>query len=449
MTWKKKLRRYRGWLAFLALALIAGTVWYVVARSGEQTAETTYTTETVSTGTLSVTVTGTGNLELAEQLEVYPSASGTVESVKVKKGARVKMGEVLYTLEASDAEAATAKALASYRQAQSQVAQAETAVTRAKSALSSLQSRTSDASGTASAADLAAAKSEVTSAQANLASAKASVTTAKLVYQDAKGAEDDLSVTAPADGVAWSVDIASGDSVSAGSGSSSGSAAGSDAAASATGGGGSTATTSSSSSSAPVVIAPDKPLVVTLAINESDLAAIEVDQKADLEFDALPDLAMTGKVTAIANTGTVSSGVVTFDVTIALDVTNESLRPGMSASAAIVTEVAQNAVLVSNSAVKTDSEGDYVEVMNETDTAPTRVTVEIGLSNDTRSQVLSGLSAGDIVVTATSDASESEDSGQSSGGGMSGGLLGGGMPGGGSGMPSGGAPSGVPGGPGQ
>ena len=67
MALSKRLRRNRGWLALLALTVIVAATWYLTMRTPDtDTAEATYTTEAVSTGTLSVTVSGSGNLELAD-----------------------------------------------------------------------------------------------------------------------------------------------------------------------------------------------------------------------------------------------------------------------------------------------------------------------------------------------------------------------------------------------
>ena len=379
MALTKRLRKHRGWLAVAALLLVAGRCWFITTRATKtDAAATTYTTEAASTGTLSVTVSGSGNLELASEREVWPKTSGTVDSVEVDDGDKVSKGDVLYSLDASDAEAATADALASYRQAESQVAQAKAQLAKARSSLSGLQDKADQPNSTVTSADITAAKAEVTSAKASLTSAKASRTRAYASYEDAKDAENDLVVKAPIAGTVWTVNIEEGDSVSA-SGSSSarrrydrlrlvgGQPLGS-------------TSTSGSSSSAPVTIAPSKPLVATLAINEVDLPSLKVGQRADLEFDALPDLAMTGKVTDIADSGTVSSGVVTFDVTVKLDVVNKKLRPGMTVAATIVTDVARDALLVSNSAVKTDTnDASYVLVLNPDGKTTKQVTVETGL----------------------------------------------------------------------
>lgn len=424
-TW----RRYRGWIAAVVLIAIAAAAFFAFKQSKTTTATQSYQTEQVSSGTLSVTVSGTGNLAVDGTTDVYPDTAGTVASIAVAEGDVVTTGTVLFTLDATDAEANTASALASYRRSQQSVAQAEAQVVKAQNTLDDLEERYAAQSTktvasvaatgaattqttTVTSGDIEAAEADVTSAQASLASAKADRTTASLAYDDAQDAEDDLAVTSPASGVVHTLNIEVGDSVSASSGSSS-SASGASAGG-ATGGTGTT-TTSSSSSSAPVVLAPEQPLVLVLAVNEVDLPSLKVGQRADIEFDALPDITATGKVIEIADEGTVSSGVVTFDVTLALDVADEALRAGMSSSATIVTAIAKDSLLVSNAAVKSNTDGtSYVLVMEDGATEPTKVTVETGLSSSTQTQIVSGLTEGQTVVTQTTSSASSSSSSSSS-----------------------------------
>ena len=409
MAGKKGLRRYRGWIAAGTLVLVAGAAYLALRDSGAAEAATTYETETAAIGTISVTVSGTGNVEVDGTTEVWPEVAGTVATVAVAEGSAVATGDVLFTLEADSAEAATARALASLRQAQQSVTQATLQVDRAESALASLTTRSAEPSSTVTDAEIAAAESDVDVAEASLASAKAQATTAGIDYEDAAAAEDDLAVTAPSGGVVYALDIEVGDTVSTGGSTD-------DASSSTTPG--STGSTASGSSGAPVTLAPEQPLAVHLTVNEVDLPALALGQRADIEFDALPDITATGKVYDIAEEGSNSSGVVTFDVWLTIDVADTALRSGMSAAATIVTEVARDALIVSNSAVHSDGNGGYyVLVMADGATEPTQVAVETGLASATQTQILSGISEGDTVVTQTVDSTDTETQSFGPGGG--------------------------------
>ncbi|MCE5202721.1 MAG: efflux RND transporter periplasmic adaptor subunit [Coriobacteriales bacterium] len=411
MAISKKMRRNRSWIAVGVLVAVAGAAYYFYRQSQPAQPSVSYTTEQVSAGTLSVTVAGTGNVEVDGTTDVYPRVSGEVASVKVAEGDHVTTGTVLFTLDPASAEAATARAYATYQQTQQQVAQAQANVTRAQNTLARLKEQAAEPSSTVTADDITAAAADLDSAKAGLASAKASRTTAGLDYEDAAASESDLVVKSPCSGQVYSLAIEAGDTVSSGSGATSTSSAN---AANVQGGSVTASTSSAVSSGAPVVIAPTQPLAVHLTINEVDLPSLKAGQRADIEFDALPGLTATGKVYDIADEGTSSSGVVTFDVWLSVDDADARLRPGMSAAATIVTNVVRDTLLVPNSAVKSASDGSYyVQVMRAGATAPTQVTVETGLASATQTQVLSGLSEGDTVVVSTVDNTDSSSSGNS------------------------------------
>jgi len=138
-----------------------------------------------------------------------------------------------------------------------------------------------------------------------------------------------------------------------------------------------------------------------ISLNEVDVAKIKVGQKATLTFDAVPDLTITGQVAEVDAVGTVSQGVVTYTVKISFDTQDDRVKPGMSVSAAIVTEAKPNVLLVPNSAIKSQGDMAYVEIFAGETQAPRRQTVQIGLSNDTMTEVTNGLKEGDQVVTQT------------------------------------------------
>ena len=403
MALSKKLRRHRGWIAAVALVAVAGTVYVVTQNAGEKETTVSYTTEAATTGTISVTVSGTGNVEVGDTSDVWPDTGGTVASIAVQEGSVVSTGTVLFTLDASDAEAITAKAYSSYLQARQSVLNAESQLLKAEAELEAVTGRSELSTPTATADDVTIAAKSVESAELGLTSAKASRSSAYDAYEDAKAAENDLAVTAPCSGTISGLNIEVDDNVS-------------------TSGGGSTSQTSgttaatTSTSSSPVVISTGNALVVKLTVNEVDLPALALGQRADIEFDALPDLTATGKVYEISDEGLNSQGVVTFDVYIALDVVDDVLRPAMSAAATIVTNVAKDAVLVPNAAVQSDGDGGYYVQMLDATGTPEKITVEVGLMSATQTQILSGISEGDKMITQTLDGASDSDS--SGGGGL-------------------------------
>jgi len=76
----------------------------------------------------------------------------------------------------------------------------------------------------------------------------------------------------------------------------------------------------------------------------------------------------------------------------------------------IITEMKQDVLLIPNSAIKTQNNIQYVEVMQEDNTIYSQQ-IEVGISNDTNTEVVSGLAEGDKVVIQTISNSSSKTSG--------------------------------------
>ena len=117
-----------------------------------------------------------------------------------------------------------------------------------------------------------------------------------------------------------------------------------------------------------------------------------------MTLDAVSDLGITGEVVEVDGLGTVSQGVVNYTVKIAFDTQDERVKSGMSITANIITNIKQDVILVPNSAVKS-SNGEFVLILDNN--VPRNQTVEIGLSNDTMTEIISGVNEGDEVVTQT------------------------------------------------
>lgn len=157
--------------------------------------------------------------------------------------------------------------------------------------------------------------------------------------------------------------------------------------------------------------------IAQLSLNEVDATKIKLGDKATLTFDAIDELTLTGSVIEMDAVGTVSQGVVSYSLKIGFDSGDDRVKPGMTVNASIQTAVKQDVLVVPSSAVKTQNGASYVQVFNPalTDTGgtqgvvpkvpPQQVTVEVGISDDTSVEILSGLSVGQQIVTRTSSGS--------------------------------------------
>ncbi len=170
--------------------------------------------------------------------------------------------------------------------------------------------------------------------------------------------------------------------------------------------------------------------IAEITLNEIDAAKIKIGQKVTFTIDAVEGLTLTGEVIEVDTLGTVAQGVVNYSVKISFDTQDDRVKPGMSVSAAIITEAKQNVLLVPNSAVKTQGDTNYVETLENISasnmlsasalnnsglasaTPPQQKNVEIGISNDTSTEIISGLKEGDQVVTQTISANTTQTQSQ-------------------------------------
>lgn len=137
---------------------------------------------------------------------------------------------------------------------------------------------------------------------------------------------------------------------------------------------------------------------IDLQVSEVDINSIQIGQAVDLTFDAIADKQYAAKVTDIGAVGTVSGGVANFTVTAVLTDVDSSVRPGMTASANIVTQQVSDVLLVPNYAITTLGNQKVVYVLANSQVSP--VTVTAGLTSDTQTEITSTtLKSGDVVVT--------------------------------------------------
>jgi HlyD family secretion protein len=146
-------------------------------------------------------------------------------------------------------------------------------------------------------------------------------------------------------------------------------------------------------------------LEVDVSIDESAISAIQAGQSADINIDTLPGVTLTGRLSSISTIPNTQAGLVgttayiakiTFGVPQGLLV-----KPGMNAEVNIITSERKSVLLVPSEAVKKDIKGNtYVQVYkNENIQSQTVVT---GVRNASNTEIVSGLAAGDMVVTGLS-----------------------------------------------
>jgi HlyD family secretion protein len=178
---------------------------------------------------------------------------------------------------------------------------------------------------------------------------------------------------------------------------------------------------STSSSNGFMTVISEK-LQVEAQVNEADIGSLELGQVAELTVNAFPNKTFTGKVSSISPIATTVSNVQVYDTVITLDDNQNELKAGMPATITIIVEESENTLTVPKGAVTYAAKqggnggGRSVIVMDKSGSLETRP-VELGLSDSSNYEVLSGLSEGETVVigAGSSSGTSSTGTGTSSG----------------------------------
>lgn len=331
------------WQRFLKWGVIAivvlGILYFAFGRNGTQA--TTYTTQEVVKGDLTVTVTATGNLEPRNQVEIGSELSGIVDNVNVDVNAEVKTGQVLAKLNTTRLKAQVLQAESSLASAEARVLQADASAKEARANFARLQ-KVRELSGNKlpSQQDMDVAEAAVARADGELAAAKAAVAQSRASLETVRTDLGKTEIRSPINGVILVRSVEPGQTVAA-------------------------------SLQAPVlfIMAEDlKKMELHVSVDEADVGSVQVGQEASFTVDAYPNRRFSAHITQVhfasSNTkstassssssqaSATSTGVVTYETVLEVDNPELLLRPGMTATAEIVTTHIDDAVLVPNAALR-------------------------------------------------------------------------------------------------
>lgn len=359
---------------------------------------------------LSVTVSASGSLVAARTAGVYPPTAGTLATVRVHDGDPVKAGATLATLTTGPLKLAVAQAKAAHTAARAQVEAINnglpSAIERsaANAALSAARSQVSTAAKNYAAylADYRDAnadeKDQMRPTLRTLSSAKASANAALKAAQAQLGRLSASGRVALARTAANQSVTATGKALDQAEANLSKTTLKAPFAGTVTLHG----TVEKGSGVTPGVpvftVADPKRMEFEAQVNESDIAGVATKQPVDVTLDAFPD-AFTGKVTRVQTTAqTNATGNITFAVRVAFDAGEARLFAGMSGSADITVQSIPDALTVPVESVITTGATRAVFLVGADGVAHRRE-VTVGATTDIAVQILSGLSAGDVVAT--------------------------------------------------
>ena len=314
--WTKRV----AWLAAAAVVIAAGAWWYMATRG--DTAAITYQTAPVTRTDLVVRVQATGNIQPTTQVDVSSEMSGVVRSVNVRNNSQVKQGDVLAELDSARLRAQLARAKASLAAAEARLADARATLSERQIAFERSQSLSRK--GISSVQDLDTARAAQARAEAGMLAAAADIEVAKA---EVAMQETDITKTrilSPVDGIVLKRAAEPGQTVA-------------------------------SSLQAPVLftIAEDLTRMQLEAnVDEADIGAVKRDQNATFTVDAYPGQAFPAVIDTIEYSPNVTDNVVTYKAVLTVDNSGLLLRPGMTATAQIVTQEIPQALAVPNAALR-------------------------------------------------------------------------------------------------
>ena len=164
-----------------------------------------------------------------------------------------------------------------------------------------------------------------------------------------------------------------------------------------------------------MVLANTTSLVLHGTIGESDVAKVKMGLVANVAVDAVTTAGrMTGRVTSLDPVATIQSGVPVYGIDVTIDLPNSQVKPGMTGTATVIIASRQNVLTVPNLAIRTTNGKRYLQILKDGEAVDTDVV--FGISNDTTTEVISGVAEGDLAVLPAARATATARPGAGGGG---------------------------------
>ena len=368
------------WIAMILVVVIAVAVWLLSGSKKEE--QINFKQEKVATHTLQNSITATGTIEAVTSVTVGTQVSGIVNKLYVDYNSVVKKGQVIAELDKTNliSELNTAKA---------NLASTESNLSYQSANMKRYQ--TLYKKGLVSADEYENALLAYRQAKEQVASSRENV-------QKAQTNLGYATITSPIDGTVISKSVEEGQTVAA-----------------------------SFNTPELFTIAKDlKNMQVIANVDEADIGGVAVGNRVNFTVDAYPDDTFEGVVKQVRLEATTTNNVVTYEVVISAPNADLKLKPGLTANVTISTKEQANILSVANKALRFTPTKETVgkdmkivdckgknKVWTLNGNTLTAHSVNIGQSDAMHTQIISGIKAGQSVVTEiVVDASEDEEDSQ-------------------------------------
>jgi len=353
-----------------------------------------FTVEKVIKTNITESVVEAGNVNSNGRSDIYSPTDGIITEVLISNGSYVEKGDLLFTVKSTATEQERQAAYSNYLAAASTLNAAQSTANALRAdmyakwdAFRELATNGTYENGddTPNRDNRLAAEFQITQdlwlatekkykdQTTAIAQAQASVASTHALYQ----AKIDAKVTAPIDGTVSNISVSPGASVSIKSI-------------------GLTGTTSPPA----LILTQNSIPEVKVLLSETDVIKVKPGQKAKVTVGALKNKSFNASVNRVDSVGTDTQGVISFAAYLQLMGTDPNLRPGMTVDASIITNEIKNVLSVPNSAVKPYQGGRAVRVPDPQAKEKFKyVPVEIGIKGTQHTQIIKGLSEGQVVIT--------------------------------------------------
>jgi HlyD family secretion protein len=395
----KKKRSKRFWFVLGGAALVVvGALIFVAAVHGGTKIDASRLAK-VEKGDLAKAVVATGKIDPIVKVEVKSKASGIVQSLLVDYGETVKKGQILAELDKQQILAQVNQTKASLEAAEAAERAAEADLEHAKydaegpdvptlkRAYDRAQQMAKDGVVSASALDDAQrnyelavnkqqlGKANVISAAAKLRQAHAQVSQAKAQLAEKEEEYRNSTIVSPIDGVVLSRDVEVGSAVSS-------------------------ILVLGSSATLVMTLGDTREVYVKGKVDESDIGKVYMGQPARIKVESYKDRTFSGKVTKISPMGVEKDNVTTFEVRVSIDNAKGELKSQMTANAEIILEEHKGVLMIPEASLMYDKDRKAsVETPDPSaKDGKKKVAVTVGISNGSKTELLSGLKEGQQVI---------------------------------------------------
>lgn len=322
---KSTSRKKYIWFITLFIVLAAFGSYFFIMKKSSSNSAVTYNTQEIKKGDLQVTVLATGNLEPTNSVDIGIEVSGTIKEIYVDFNDEVKVGQVLAKLDTTKLKSQVDSSKASLAIAKANLKETEVTVKNKKLTYDRTLKMFKQSKGKyPSQNDLDDSRFSYEAALAAYDSNKAQVEQANF---DLKTSEDNLEkavVKSSIDGIVLDRAVEVGQTVAA-------------------------------SMSTPTLFTLAKDLTkmqLIVSIDEADVANIKEGLDVLFTVDAYPNETFKGRIKQVRLNPIEESGVITYETVVSVENERLLLRPGMTASAKIITKELKDKLLVPNAALR-------------------------------------------------------------------------------------------------